>query len=1388
MKGKQTTKQQVPSGRKKQIFLMTDALLILTADGDRVLYNQLKLMDALPGGIFHYSQLATFRDNLSSDDIRYYSGNTNADMLPQIRFELTKQAVEDLDLGLYLRRMCVDKTFLSTPTGLGLAQTVAIYKNNEAEFKELCGGDARNLRGGCRRHHLLFSSLSMEWFLSRTPYLQGVIFADLCSSFFFDGAIHPLLHQFYALYEQGRVSAPWLGAEIVSMLRYWRGEEVAPEEFMTLSAGKRKPVVTAAQAFALGSQCLFRNDAEALAWCNKGLSLLKKERQMRTSVHIGQYSGLCVDLTRFLFGEYKDLEQMRENINTLSTSGVYGCDRSIVGIPGFLSLAALDWLKRGDKEAAQKSYARMPNYAGSADKNFLSALLYYLTRMRLKTGSHDDIALRGWYLAATGFPRLQRCFADMLYALPGLDDHAAWGRDGEFPDLLDLSQIVEEMPDWQLRINALESLVQDRAKATRKKRFVWVVDMSGKSVHPQEQTLGIRGWSKGRDVSLKRLYEKSGDLSAMTEVDRRIAAGIENTGWWNTSYELSLYDCYEALADCHQVYEVKDGLLEPLSFKEGTLKFSLREKNRDNYVLTVGSEEIKLPEDAGNSSVYFLRKGNVITYYKLSERDQQVVRLIGKGMAFPKTSLGRVISLTRNGLDIDVNTDGIDAETVEPVSAPVLQLEQTNSGFEALLGVRPFGRPHTPFFQAGEGAREPLASVVLDPAAEETAGAAQNKRKLTKTLRVVRDFEAETKALEELARACPTLEGNLEGNHWFTSDVEQVLALLEELPQSGQAYSVEWPKGGRLKLRGRVDAGKIKAKIGWTSNDWFGVSGEVELDDHEKLSLNALLSSLKGSRFVMLKEGEYVALTADLRRKLSSLKLVGMENKKGEFMVNSLASAAVEQALEDVELESDVKWQHSTERMHKAFATTPEVPRLLHAELRDYQREGYVWMQRLAIWGVGACLADDMGLGKTLQAIAVMLNQAQKGPCLVVAPTSVCANWELEINRFAPSLNVRRLGHTGRSETISTLESNDVLIVGYGLLYNVQKELATRTWAMVTFDEAQALKNAATKRARAGSKLQADFRLALTGTPIENRIDDLWSLFNIINPGLLGSWDTFLSRYGAAATPGSGASKALRAVVRPFLLRRLKANVLDELPEKTEQNIIVEPNAKELAFYENLRQKAVAKIHASDSCGGNRRFEILAELTRLRRACCHPGLADPDMMALEKYSTKTQTFLETVSDLIAGGHKVLAFSQFTSYLAQIREALEEHKISYQYLDGSTPETERRKRVAAFQKGEGDVFLLSLKAGGTGINLTAADYVSHLDPWWNPAVEDQASDRAHRIGQKRPVTIYRMVQAGSVEEKILSLHASKRELAADFLEGTETSVKSLTEEDLLRLLQ
>jgi SNF2 family DNA or RNA helicase len=340
---------------------------------------------------------------------------------------------------------------------------------------------------------------------------------------------------------------------------------------------------------------------------------------------------------------------------------------------------------------------------------------------------------------------------------------------------------------------------------------------------------------------------------------------------------------------------------------------------------------------------------------------------------------------------------------------------------------------------------------------------------------------------------------------------------------------------------------------------------------------------------------------------------------------------------------------------------------------------------------------------------------------------------------------------------------------------------------MVVFDEAQALKNADTKRAQASQRLDAAFRVALTGTPIENYLDELWSLFNTINPGLLGSKESFQKRF---VTPmerdrGSAARQSLRTLIRPYILRRTKSAVLSELPPRTERVIDVELPDDERAFYEALRRKALESLEKlREDAAGQRKFHILAEITRLRRACCHPALIDPHTPLP---GAKREAFLDLADELIRNRHKALVFSQFVGHLEGIRAALDARGIRYQYLDGSTPPRQREQRVAAFQAGDGDLFLISLKAGGVGLNLTAADYVIHLDPWWNPAVEDQASDRAHRIGQQRPVTVYRLIVRDSIEEQILQLHRSKRDLAADLLEGAEMSGR-LSEEDLINLIR
>ena len=421
-----------------------------------------------------------------------------------------------------------------------------------------------------------------------------------------------------------------------------------------------------------------------------------------------------------------------------------------------------------------------------------------------------------------------------------------------------------------------------------------------------------------------------------------------------------------------------------------------------------------------------------------------------------------------------------------------------------------------------------------------------------------------------------------------------------------------------------------------------------------------------------------------------------------------------------------------------------------------------------------------------MQTLAALQARAELGPALVIAPTSVSFNWLRECQRFAPRLRPVLFHEADRDQVLASLSKADVLIASYGLVVRHAEQLKARRFATLVVDEAQALKNPATRRARAVRDLAADWRVALTGTPIENHLGELWSLFRVLTPGLLGSWDQFRERFAAPIERAKDEKRraALARVVRPFILRRTKDKVAPELPARTELKRLIALSPAERQLYDDARLAAVASLSGAMEAAGDQRFEALAAITRLRQLACHPRLLDPSSKVP---SSKLKELLALVDELRQSGHRALVFSQFTSHLALVREALDAAQVRYQYLDGSTPEADRRKRVDAFQAGESELFLISLKAGGTGLNLTAADFVIHLDPWWNPAVEDQATGRAHRIGQSKPVTVYRLVAQGTIEEAILALHDEKRDLVASVLDGAGAAAKLSTEE-LLALIR
>jgi len=459
--------------------------------------------------------------------------------------------------------------------------------------------------------------------------------------------------------------------------------------------------------------------------------------------------------------------------------------------------------------------------------------------------------------------------------------------------------------------------------------------------------------------------------------------------------------------------------------------------------------------------------------------------------------------------------------------------------------------------------------------------------------------------------------------------------------------------------------------------------------------------------------------------------------------------------------------------------------------MRGYQKTGFKWMKTLASYGMGGILADDMGLGKTIQAISFIESLEPGSKCLVVAPTSLVYNWRDEVEKFAPSLTVAIISGTPqeRAALLKQTDKVDIVITSYPLLRRDIHLIEKLKFDYCFIDEAQHIKNPHSVNAKVVKKVNTRGRFALTGTPIENSLTELWSIFDFIMPGYLYKHDKFMERLEKPIVRENDeeALKRLGQMVEPFLLRRLKQDVLAELPEKIETRLISELTEKQKLVYLAYLSKAREDIAGAIGSDGfeKSRVKIFSILTRLRQICCHPGLF------LEDYhggSGKLEQLEELLDDGLEGGHRVLLFSQFTSMLAIIRKMLEEKGIEFLYLDGKTPIEERGRLVKSFNEGTGKVFLISLKAGGTGLNLTGADMVVHYDPWWNPAVEDQATDRAHRIGQKKVVQVFKLISQGTIEEKVFQLQQRKKDLTDAVIKPGETFITKLSEKEILGLFE
>jgi superfamily II DNA or RNA helicase len=565
-----------------------------------------------------------------------------------------------------------------------------------------------------------------------------------------------------------------------------------------------------------------------------------------------------------------------------------------------------------------------------------------------------------------------------------------------------------------------------------------------------------------------------------------------------------------------------------------------------------------------------------------------------------------------------------------------------------------------------------------------------------------------------------------------------------------------------------------------SSTDWFDLRMDLAYDG-VAMTQNDLLKALQTqSGLVKLPDGSLGMLPQDWQSQFASLSQFGEMTSEGSLRFSKSQGLMLNAVLTDNErVRADEGFQSFRDKITKFEGVkTAKAPAGFLGELRNYQKEGLTWLRFLEEFETGGILADDMGLGKTIQILAFLLGRTKKKkgkrPHLVVTPKSLAFNWIDEAQKFAPGLKVVRYAGSGRDQ--AEIMEADVVVTTYGTLRADIEKLQEVDFDVVIIDEAQAIKNPKSQAAIACKQLRAGLKIALTGTPIENSITDLLSILEFTNPGLLGTREV-----------NQDTQAALAKLLKPFMLRRTKEKVLTELPDKSEQVLYCEMGAAEKHFYAAIRERYRASLSEKiEKSGlGKSKLHVLEALLRLRQAACHPGLIKPELVS--EPSAKIEQLLRHMQEVIQEGHKVLVFSQFTSLLAIVRTRLEEEKITYEYLDGATED--RKTPVDRFQTDPNcPAFLISLKAGGTGLNLTAADYVFILDPWWNPAVEAQAIGRAHRMGQTNKVIAYRMIARGSVEEKILDLQKTKKDLAESIVSEDQDFMKKLTKEDLEMLLE
>lgn len=918
---------------------------------------------------------------------------------------------------------------------------------------------------------------------------------------------------------------------------------------------------------------------------------------------------------------------------------------------------------------------------------------------------------------------------------------------------------------WEMVLeNLLEKEKQSETSSDTRMMYLF---RNTYEIEPREQTkLKSGSWGAGKVISGSRYA--SGDLECMDETDRNIWRIWRKSGQYRLTPEIVLPE----LAGSNRLYTGRNAPFSPVTVTQET-PYLVLEKHGNRFKVVSNFQRTEKANRYESPTHIILQKDSThYVTFPLQGKQRNVYQQLLEQQYFPleaETKLKEFFQKMGNQIEVHSSLlDDDDAlELVEGQATLCLQVRPDSYRFRILVYAQPLPGGNNRFVP-GQG-----IGLAID---EKDGVRYQVKRKLRQEKA---NFEALAYFIEE------NCEATFQQNAVILS-LEQMLDLLEYLRPLDDTYFLEWPEGEKLRLKGANEPKEWNIALK-SDRNWFDIEGEIHLDDDTLLSVAQLLELVGNSRgkYIRLNEKDFLFLNDNLRKQLARLEAITVK-QHGKMQLTAFQAGLLGNDILEGELtiQTDQTLQKLREKVAESQTLQTKVPRTLKATLRGYQQEGFQWMARLNSWGAGACLADDMGLGKTLQSIAYLLHMARKGPSLVLAPASVVANWRKELARFAPTLNVHTLNDSSdRATCLQKAKKGDVVLSSYGLLLTENEGFAAKKWNVVCLDEAHSIKNRDTKTSSCVMQLQAENRLILTGTPIQNHLGELWNLFQFINPGLLGSYEHFQQKFIQPIEQEQDKQRQmqLNRIVHPFMLRRTKQEVVEELPDKEEVVIPVELSDEEMAVYEVIRQRAKQLIEEG---GEQVNVVTLAEITRLRQAACCASLAEKGWKGK---CSKIDQLLELMAELKEGGNRALIFSQFTSFFQLIRKALDQAGESYLYLDGSVPVKKREKLVQEFQEGDCPFFLISLKAGGLGLNLTAANYIIHLDPWWNPAIEQQATDRAYRIGQTQKVTAYHLIASHTIEEKIMRLHQSKRNLADALLEGSDMSHK-LTAQELMKILE